>query len=129
MYPVFHVIPHTLGITAQTYELPHKWLKYPELRLSAVITIEDFQKTGSGLFLKTSSRHYFTLVRFLVGFVRKYLQGIGLLRRDDAEAESEMRLIVRVHLDGGGEQVHRGLAFRFSPRLRFAAAQLTPSES
>ena len=23
-YPVFHVIPHTLGITAQAYELPHK---------------------------------------------------------------------------------------------------------
>ena len=23
-YPVFHVIPHTLGITAQAYELPHE---------------------------------------------------------------------------------------------------------
>ena len=23
-YPVFHVIPHTRGITAQAYELPHK---------------------------------------------------------------------------------------------------------
>jgi len=70
IYPVFRVIPHTLGITAQAYELPHKMLKYPELRLSAVITIEDFQKTGSGLFQKTISRHYFTLVRFLIGFVR-----------------------------------------------------------
>ena len=70
IYPVFHVIPHTLGMTAQAYELPHKALKYPELRLSAVVTIEDFQRTGSGLFLKTSSRHYFTRVRFLIGFVR-----------------------------------------------------------
>ena len=43
-YPVFDVIPHTRAITAQAYELPHKALKYPELRLSAVITIERFQK-------------------------------------------------------------------------------------
>ena len=34
------------------------------------MTIEDFQINGSGLFLKISSRHCFTLVRFLIGFVR-----------------------------------------------------------
>ena len=34
-------------------------VKQPQLRLGAVITIEEFPKSGSGLFLKNSSRHYF----------------------------------------------------------------------
>ena len=32
-------------------------VKLPQLRLSAVITIEEFPKSGSELLLKTSSRH------------------------------------------------------------------------
>ena len=38
-------------------------VKEPQLGLGAVITIEEFPKSGSGLFQKNSSRRYFTPVR------------------------------------------------------------------
>ena len=50
--PVFDCIPHRLGVTALR-------VKSPPLRPGAVITIEEFPKSGGGLFLKNSSEHYF----------------------------------------------------------------------
>ena len=45
-----------------------------QLRLGAVKTIEEFAKSGRGLLLKNSSKHYFTPVRLLVGSKRRYVR-------------------------------------------------------